>query len=128
MKESDLWALLKKAVRAIEPDAQLERIENAVARGTPDVAYTIRGAAGWIELKHVRNGSDQVGLRPMQVVWMRALTRAGGKGWILARRGNEIRLWSGDDAAALATVGWRLRPRLELTKPWDWGRLVEVLV
>jgi hypothetical protein len=127
VKESDLWALLKRAIRAIEPDCLLERVENSVARGTPDVAYTIRGASGWIELKSLRPGSQVVGLRPTQVVWLRACSRAGGRGWVLARRGDAIRIWSGEDVSTLDEVGWRLCPRVEMNKPWRWAKLVEVL-
>ena len=49
MNESGLWKRIKKA----NPDAHLERIENSVGVGTPDVNFCTSDASGWIELKYL---------------------------------------------------------------------------
>ena len=48
--EANLWSYVR---RNLGPYGRLKRIENRIDKGTPDVAYTIRGISGWIELKHV---------------------------------------------------------------------------
>ena len=53
MSEKSLWTFTRNGVKSVVPSHELhiERIENGVALGTPDVNYCIRGQAGWIELK-----------------------------------------------------------------------------
>lgn len=46
--ESSFWQTLRKNVKG-----HLERVENMVGTGTPDVNFCIEGIEGWIELKHV---------------------------------------------------------------------------
>jgi len=57
ISEANLWRVVREA---LSPFGRLERIENGVGLGTPDVVYCLRRHAkipqattGWIELKHV---------------------------------------------------------------------------
>lgn len=88
-RETSLWNWLKEHLKELRPlKHDVQRIENAVARGTPDVEGCIDGDTFWCELKvaypmagdrwRVKITADQV---------RRALRRerAGGRSWVLVR-------------------------------------------
>jgi hypothetical protein len=65
-----------------------ERVENAVASGTPDVDYCISGSSGKLELKYAqKHPAKQTtpvlgrgnGLRRSQIVWIARRLHAGGR-------------------------------------------------
>jgi hypothetical protein len=65
------------------------RIENAVATGTPDVAFTLRGASGWVENKWRERWPAKPGdvvtlphYTPAQRIFARDEIRAGGRVWV----------------------------------------------
>lgn len=92
MIESSFWTrrlrkLLVVSCRNNGFRSHFERIENAVAVGTPDVDYCVNGVCGKIELKytssHPRRPGTPVlgkgkGLRKSQIVWASRRSYAGG--------------------------------------------------
>jgi len=85
--EANLRAAVK---RALSPYGVVKRVENAADVGTPDVAYCLKGRAGWLELKHlpawpVRPATPVriAHLRPEQVLWLEAWCAAGGAAFLL---------------------------------------------
>ena len=60
MKESQFWALVKGKL-----PGHVERVENALTRGTPDVNMCVEGTEFWLELK-VLDTKGQCELRPEQ--------------------------------------------------------------
>jgi len=91
VNEAKFWStrvrpLLERAFHNLQH--HIERVENAVAAGTPDVDYCVNGHAGKLELKYASRhpvnlrttavlGRD-CGLRKSQVVWIHRRLRAGG--------------------------------------------------
>ena len=74
MSEAALW---KRTREHLAPFGRLERIENSVNTGTPDVAYCLRRkpllppVSGWLELKHV----DEWPARPTTTLHVESLTK-----------------------------------------------------
>lgn len=70
---------------------RLERVENVVGVGTPDVNYCIDGVEGWIELKSPKEPlraysklfADNHKLNQSQRNWFLRQRNAGGRGYIL---------------------------------------------
>ena len=92
-RESQLWGWLSGARQVLRQDLHIQRIENGLEDGTPDVEYIIRGVMSggvWIELKSAKRparGTTCVSfrLRPAQGDWMQDRFEAGDKrsGWLL---------------------------------------------
>lgn len=124
MKEAThVWQPLRDNFKKLAPDIHLQRIENSVGNGVPDTNGCWRGREFWIELKVARG--LKVELTPLQAAWLRTRALAGGNSWVLARKGDVFRLWSGDLAYAVMVHGWNFGDHaLELTRPWDWRRLL----
>lgn len=85
--EANLWSYVR---RNLGPYGRLKRIENRIDKGTPDVAYTIKGVSGWIELKHVPLAPARATttikiphLTMEQVLWLNDERDAGGRAWCL---------------------------------------------
>lgn len=96
--EKALWNLLRRHL----PPGRYSRIESNTSPGIPDVAYTIKGIRGWIELKDAGENKSKIpfkrkGLRPDQINWFRDEIEAGGasKLFILARSNEVIYLIPG---------------------------------
>ena len=78
-------------MRMKQPLDRLERIENVVGVGTPDVNYCIEGMEGWIEIKSPttpkRKGTPLFGsnhkLSQDQKNWFKRQCNAEGNGFIL---------------------------------------------
>lgn len=85
-RESELWTWLSKLQ---SPELHIQRIEDSLAAGVPDVELCIAGACGWLELKtgmYPVNADTPIRfpVRPEQVEWMNARGKAGGSaGWLL---------------------------------------------
>lgn len=91
MNEATFWRdvvrpLLTRATRGHR--FSVERVENSVASGTPDVDYCLDGTPGKIELKwssRLRASPEAMvlgsknGLRRSQVVWIHRRLHAGGR-------------------------------------------------
>jgi hypothetical protein len=53
--EHDMWRTMRMGIMKQEPKADLQRIENLVRNGMPDVNGCIRGREFWCENKWLRN-------------------------------------------------------------------------
>lgn len=89
MAESTDYKTLKKNMLLFGD--RMDRIENGVGVGTPDINYCIAGVEGWIEQKSPiepkRTATPLFGsnhkLTQDQKNWFMRQQKAGGKGWIL---------------------------------------------
>lgn len=148
MKESSFWATrlrprLTAACVAAGLPHHFERVENAVASGTPDVDYCIDGRAGKLELKytprHPARASTPVlgrgnGLRRTQIVWIWRRLRAGGR--VLVVIGTPRTTWAidtrGRSPPELIGLELRTAPELNEISAWcsdsqPWGTLPTTL-
>jgi len=113
-RETSLWKWLRDGTRDMRPRLHLERIENDVGTGTPDVAGYL-GQCFWIELKAAaRRPMVDCGVDPDQVRWHRNRANAGGASWFL------IQVGSGRDAERFLIPGYRA---LEFTEKVPLERL-----
>lgn len=126
MKESALWKLVLPKWR--ELGAECTRIETGTERGVPDLHVCWDAHTCWIEGKHVRGLIVMDKRRPEQGAWLWRQRRAGGRAWILARRGDVLRLWDGSIATRLLARGaWNSVPWFaETSKPFDYEGLLRV--
>jgi hypothetical protein len=112
----------------------IERIENRVNLGIPDMLLGIEDRFVMVELKVVQRGL-KVGLRPHQIAFMAKQSGKGRPCFILVLQSGgavlkpaAIHLYRGRDAIALAGDGLRLQS----LKSWpsrgmDWGDLCKIL-
>jgi len=120
-------------VKAGLVNCSIERIENRVNLGIPDMLVGVGEYFVLMELKVVAKGL-KVGLRPHQIAFM---TRHAAKGRpcfvLVLDMGNTlrpatIRLYDGRDAMALATEGIKLDPlRCWPSRGMPWKELEETL-
>lgn len=102
MSERSLWRTVRTC---LSDDFFLERIENLVGAGTPDVLYAHRatGATGLVELKSESRRGDRVLRADLSLEQVRWLESWPGASWILvkSRPGPTYALVSGRCAGAL---------------------------
>jgi len=135
--EQTFWAYVRKGMRG---RWHVQRHEDSVTRGIPDVSYAIDGAEGWIELKTLNDWPKRpttpvrVDIKPEQVAWLEARGDAGaGRCFVLIRVGHEHLLvrWnrvrdllrddlSVDDVRDLAEHRWE--------RGIDWDDLIGRLI
>ncbi len=77
----------------LREDLHLQRVENSVGSGAPDVEGKLRrGGQFWIELKSTarpkRDGPVRFKVRDSQVEWMRRRAAVGGRAWLLLQVGS----------------------------------------
>jgi hypothetical protein len=111
----------------------IDRIENRINLGLPDMLVGVGSGFAMMELKVVERGL-QVGLRPHQVAF---LTRHAAKGrpcFVLvqykgtASKPARVLLYRGADAVALAEHGLRVVPLRDWpNRDMPWGELAEAL-
>lgn len=98
LPEQRLWDRMRKAF-ASRKGVVLERVENLVNEGTPDVnCATVEGGGCWIELKQQDTppamSSTRLlgpkGLSAVQRNWHLDWRRAGGTSWILVGVGPDL--------------------------------------
>ncbi len=92
-RESGLWRWLKGARLRLREDLHIQRVENSVGSGTPDVEGKLNGGDQfWIELKSTarpkRDGPVRFKVRDSQVEWMRRRAAVGGRPWLLLQVGS----------------------------------------
>jgi len=97
-RESRLWQWLGKTARVHFREAlHMNRVENSVSRGMPDVEGCLKvdgeGRQFWIELKCEARPSDpktkiKPRFEPQQVPWLHKRWRAGGRCFILLQVGS----------------------------------------
>jgi hypothetical protein len=128
-------------VRLRELGFDVQRHEDALSAGIPDISYGWRNADGWLELKSLGEWPKRaetpvnLGIRPEQVNWLMRRGRAGsGRAWLLARVGADqthllLGYWNIRAAASgltreqlLAACEETWRPRI------DWPELGRILV
>ena len=137
MLESDFYTRHVKA--KLGRYVSLDRVENAVSGGTPDVSFACHGVQGWVELKIVRK--DHLYFSKWQLPW---LTRRGPhcdwRGlWVMAMSedAKHVFLFSARDVIA-ARRGfdrkWITVPVAEITQTYccatnyvDWQGLSYVI-
>lgn len=110
-RESALWGWLKNHLKELKPSRHdVQRIENGVAKGTPDVEGCIAGKTFWCELKvahAMANDKWRIKITSEQVRFALRRSRAGGASWVLVRccgytwRENRHFLIRGEDAEQL---------------------------
>lgn len=90
MSETQLWSKLKRLVLEQDASADLQRHEDRLSLGTPDVSYGILGVGGWVELKSLdhwpADSSSPVpfpNLKPHQRVWLRRRGASGVPTYLL---------------------------------------------
>lgn len=112
--EQLLWQLVRPHV-----PGHVDRVENAVGVGMPDVHTTYRKRSIWIELKVAKwTGQPVIELmEPSQRVWHVKCTNHGGVVLVLVREGDALHiyqaiLWKATECAYLC--------RWSGLKPWDW--------
>lgn len=77
------------AMKWLRPYGDVQRVENRVGPGTPDMNGVTNGAEWWIENKWLHHFSSRGGpvllpkFRPEQRVWMRRRGQAGGRVFLL---------------------------------------------
>lgn len=92
-RESATWKWLKQAERSFGDRLFMERVENVVGSGFPDVRGTYNGRDFFLELKSAALPARlttpiRTGLRPEQVEWAKSYMQAGGRNlFVLIRVG-----------------------------------------
>ena len=137
MSEKTDYKLLKKHLP--QGHDRLERIENVVGVGTPDINYCIEGVEGWIEMKSPKEPKksssklfgDNHKLNQAQKNWFLRQRNAGGKAFILICTDKRWMLIKGDYLVDIindlsANDLWDIACWVSF-KPIDWESLREVL-
>lgn len=120
-------------VRTSLLNCDIERLENRVNLGLPDMLIGINSRFVVVELKVVTRGL-KVGLRPHQIAFMVRNAAAGRPCFILVKREGSvlvpstISLYAGKDAIELAQQGLRLAPMASWpSRAMDWSKLRQLL-
>ena len=120
-------------VKAGLVNCDIERVENRVNLGIPDMMIGVGDRFVLVELKVVSKGL-KVGLRPHQIAFMTRHAAKGRPCFVLVLdmgntlRPSTIRLYHGRDALALATEGIKLDPlRCWPSRGMPWKELEETL-
>lgn len=106
-RESNLWRAVADEFVRCAPGVHIQRIENAVDTGTPDVEYCHEGRQGWIELKVAKKparAATPVRIRHFskeQRLWHRDRVKSGGRSFILVQVEREYFLFTGTLGAVL---------------------------
>ncbi len=95
-RETGLWTWLSKARHELREALHMERVENSVMRGTPDVEGCLQGYGQfWMELKSSERPARRstpvrfkVRDREAQVAWLERRCAAGGAAWLLLQVGS----------------------------------------
>lgn len=113
MSESKQWSTLRDNIGT---HWEAERIENRLNTGTPDVAYSMRGVHGWIELKFIPEAPKRSDkplkidhFTPDQRNWLEKHGKRGGRCFVLLQVGDE---WLMFDHTAVREVGFVPMARL----------------
>jgi len=120
-------------VKAGLVNCSIERIENRVNLGIPDMLVGIEDRFVLLELKVVSKGL-KVGIRPHQVAFMVRHTSSGRPCYVLVLdagntlRPSTIRLYEGRDAMRLLREGIKLEPlRCWPSRGMPWAELEKTL-
>jgi len=140
--EKDDYKIFRKNI--CKPLDRMDRIENVVGNGTPDINYCAEGRESWIELKSPKEpkrvGTTLFGsnhrLSTDQKNWFLSQQNAGGNGYILIATDVRWILISGKHADLIntATVEYLLKlaiwsaERIQLAKnKYHWAMCRDIL-
>jgi hypothetical protein len=117
MRESQFWALIKGKL-----PGHVERMENAIAKGTPDVNLCFEGRELWIELKVLEaNGNFKKGdPSPEQLIWHMKRQIEGGRCFVLGRNEKVMKLCQVQRDRGVFEL-WTCN------KPFNWPTFLTVL-
>ena len=114
MIEKDLWKKVQRGLGAVLDGMgeRLDRVENGVVEGMPDVNMACGSVELWVELKYIDRWPSRAnthvlgkrGLRVEQINWHLRQQRAGGKSFVLVGIGKEIYVAKGSWAKDIN--GW----------------------
>jgi len=114
----------------MRPSWKMERIENWVSQGFPDVFINADGLFHLLELKACKNNS--VTIRPHQVSFHSRHKNASS--WILVKyqrpadkRAYSLILYHGAQAVDVAMDGLKTPPVFEMTHADDWSGLFDAM-
>jgi len=120
-------------VRSSLTNCYIERLENRVNLGVPDMLIGLNSRFVMVELKVVVRGM-KVGLRPHQIAFMTRHAAAGRPCFVLVKKEgtllvpSTISLYHGKDAIELAEQGLRLAPMASWpSRAMDWSKLRQLL-
>lgn len=114
VKESQFWALVKGHL-----PGHVERVENALTRGTPDVNMCHDSTELWLELK-ILDAKGNCQLRPEQYLWHRKRQEHGGRVFVLARNENILKVYQVQRDMELYEI-WTC------SKPFDWSNMNQLI-
>lgn len=133
-ESTHLWKPLRDNLK--EP--HFERIENSAGAGRPDINGCFRGRTVDIELKIFKG--NQLVFREGQPVWIYRRTQAGGRVVVLARKDDNLMLYSAIEATAKTvphrvlasgdiayTVLGNITPLFETSRPFRWPELQDAI-
>ena len=117
MRESRFWALVKDKL-----PGHVERVENAIAKGTPDVNMCFEGREIWLELKVLddKGRLHRDDPRPEQLIWHMKRQINGGSCFILGRNEKVLKIFQVQRDRSLFEL-WTC------TKPFHWSIFLTVL-
>ena len=123
MKESNLWNNLRDKLKEV----LWQRVETVgTGRGIADVFGVYESSCCWVELKVTT--TNAVKLRPEQIAWLVKFGRAGVATYILVGTNKRtLHLFSGLDAREVRDQGLKHPSLLELSAPYDWEALRNIL-
>jgi hypothetical protein len=92
VRESRLWSWLSQARRVYKEDLHIDRVENSIIQGMPDVEGCLLGMQFWIELKcETRPKNPNTLIKPKfqlaQIPWIEKRIAAGGRAHVLLQVG-----------------------------------------
>ena len=91
MSEQALWQNLKTKMRG---KWHVQRHEDRLSPGIPDLSFVCQGVAGWMELKYMEawpkraDTLTDIGLSVVQKAWMDAYVKHGGLAFVLLQVGH----------------------------------------
>ena len=117
MRESQFWALIKDKL-----PGHVERMENPIAKGTPDVNFCFNGVDMWLELKVLdAKGQFKRGdPSPEQLIWHMKRQINGGRCFVVARNDVLLKVCQVQQDRRVFEV-WTC------AKPFNWAGLLTVL-
>lgn len=109
MRESSFWRSIRIGLlKASNNKILLQRIEDKLTLGIPDVHFCYEGKTGWIELKVLKDYPKKVNtpikinhLTPHQKQWHKNYTKSLGKSFVLLKVNKDAFLFDGNNLGCL---------------------------
>lgn len=99
MRESGFWKKLRESLKL----DMMERVENKIAAGWPDVFILHNEKTTWIELKIEKKFPARINFEPAQPNWLCDYSKIGGRCFVFlfVEDENLIYVWKGSDSRQL---------------------------